>query len=82
MEADCPLLVICTVFGPEAPAGVVAVTVVSFTRVTPVAAVPPTVTVAPVAKLLPLSVMRVPPAVGPELGFTDVSVGAGADGAV
>ncbi len=74
------MLVICTVFGPEVPAGVVAVTVVLFTRVTPVAAVPPTVTVAPVAKLVPVSVMGVPPAVGPELGVTDVSVGA--DGAL
>ena len=59
------------------PAGVVARSCVALTNVTPVADVPPTRTVAPETKLVPVSVMTVPPAVGPAVGDTDVSVGAG-----
>ena len=36
---------------------------------------PPTRTVAPDTKFVPVSVMVVPPAVGPDVGETDVSVG-------
>ena len=59
------------------PAGVVARSCVALMNVTPVAAVPPTRTVAPETKLVPVSVIVVPPAVGPEVGDTEVSVGAG-----
>ena len=51
---------------------------VALTNVTPVAATPPTRTVAPDTKFVPLIVIVVPPAVGPEVGDTDVTVGAGA----
>src|SRR5438876_12052197 len=65
---------------PAACAGVVAVICVALTTVTPVAAVPPTVTVAPAAKLVPVIVIAVPPAVGPEVGLTAVTVGGGTAG--
>jgi hypothetical protein len=64
-----------TVTAPAAWAGVVAVMVVLFTTVTPVAAVPPNVTVAPAAKFVPVIVTAVPPAGGPLLGLTLVTVG-------
>jgi hypothetical protein len=57
------------------PAGVVAVMVVLFTTVTLVAAVPPIVTPAPVAKLAPVMVTAVPPTAGPELGLMVVTAG-------
>jgi hypothetical protein len=63
---------------PDACAGVVAVIVAESTKVTPVAAVPPTLTVAPERKFVPLIVIAVPPAVGPDVGATLVIVGAGA----
>ena len=44
-------------------------------RVTDVAAVPPKLTVAPVMKLVPVIVTEVPPAVGPEVGLSDVTTG-------
>ena len=44
--------------------------VVLLTTVTPVAAVPPMVTVAPAAKFVPVIVTAVPPAIGPEVGAT------------
>jgi hypothetical protein len=71
-----PGLVTVTVTAPASPAGVVAVIVVLFTTVTPVAAVPPTVTVAPAVKFVPVIVIVVPPAVVPLLGDTPVTVGA------
>jgi hypothetical protein len=49
--------------------------VVLFTTTTLVAAVPPKVTVAPAAKFVPVIVTPVPPAVGPLLGLTLVTVG-------
>jgi len=55
----------------------VAVIVVLPLTLTPVAAVPPTVTVAPVTKLVPVIVMPVPPAVDPVAGVTFVTAGAG-----
>jgi hypothetical protein len=54
---------------------------VLLTTVTPVAATPPKVTVAPAAKLVPVMVMDVPPAVVPLDGLTAVTVGAGAGAA-
>ena len=42
---------------------------------TPVAAVPPIVTVAPAAKLVPVIVTVVPPPIGPEVGATLVTAG-------
>lgn len=66
-----------TVTAPTALAGVDAVIEVLFTTVTPVAAVPPKLTVAPVKKLVPVIVTPVPPPTGPVLGVIDVTVGAG-----
>ena len=60
------------------PAGVVARSCVALTKVTPVAATPPTRTVAPETKFAPVSVIVVPPGRRPEAGDTEVSVGAGA----
>jgi len=57
--------------------GAVAVIEVLFTTVTPVAAVPPRLTVAPVKKFVPVIVTPVPPPTGPVLGVIDVTVGAG-----
>src|SRR2546427_1932377 len=62
---------------PAAWAGVVALICVALMRVTPVSAHPTTETVAGDAKLAPVMVMAVPPAVGPELGLTAATVGGG-----
>src|SRR5262245_22062613 len=48
------------------------------TTLTSVAAVPPSVTAAPATKFAPLIVTAVPPAIGPDVGATDTTVGAGA----
>ena len=53
---------------------------VLLTRVTPVAGVPPKLSVTPVRKLVPVIVTVVPPLVVPELGVINVTVGAGLDG--
>jgi hypothetical protein len=53
------------------------VIVVAFTTVTPVAAVPPNVTVAPAVKPVPVIVALVPPAAGPEVGAIELTVGGG-----
>jgi hypothetical protein len=66
----CPLTVTVTVTTPALPAGVVAVILVLLATTMLVAAVPPNVTVAPEAKLVPVIVTDVPPAVGPVLGDT------------
>jgi hypothetical protein len=71
----CPLTVTVTVAAPAVPAGVVAVIDVLLTTTTFVAAAGPIVTVAPEAKFVPVMVMAVPPAVGPVLGLTLVTVG-------
>src|SRR6202040_3089797 len=55
-----------------------AVIVVLFPPVTPVAALPPMLTVAPAANPVPVIVMLVPPPVDPDVGVTFVTVGAGA----
>jgi hypothetical protein len=70
-----PTLVTVTVTAPALPAGVVAVIDVLLTTTTLVAAVLPKVTVAPVAKLVPVMVTAVPPAVDPLFGLTLVTVG-------
>src|SRR6516164_11385585 len=57
------------------PAGLIAVSWVGDTTCTPVAATPPKVTVAGVAKLVPVMVTVVPPAAGPDDGDTFVTVG-------
>ena len=69
------MLVTVTVAAPTLPAGVVAVIVVLFTTATFVAAAPPNVTVAPVAKFVPVIVTAVPPVVDPLFGLTLVTVG-------
>ena len=69
-------LVTVTVTAPALPAGVVAVIVVLLTTTTLVAAAAPNVTVAPAAKFVPVIVTAVPPATGPLLGLTLVTVGA------
>jgi hypothetical protein len=66
-----------TVDAPAIWAAVVAVIVVAFTTVTPVAGVPPMVTVAPATNPVPLMVTLVPPAVVPLVGAIAVTVGAG-----
>jgi hypothetical protein len=71
----CPLTVTTTSKVPAACTGVVAVTWVALTTLTPVAAVPPTVTVAPAAKFVPVIVMTVPPDAGPDVGLTAPTVG-------
>jgi hypothetical protein len=71
----CPLTVTVTVTAPALPAGVVAVMVVLFTAITFVVAVPPNVTVAPAAKLVPVIVTAVPPAVDPLFGDTLLTAG-------
>jgi hypothetical protein len=74
----CPLVLVTTTSTvPAAWAGVVAVIDVLLATVTPVAAVPPKVTVSPAAKFVPVMVTPVPPLVGPELGETEPTVGAG-----
>ena len=71
------MLVTTTLTAPVACAGVVAVIEVLFTTVTPVAAVPPSFTVAPARKPVPVIVTAVPPLLFPKLGVIDVTVGAG-----
>ena len=66
-----PGVVTDTVFAPEVPAGVTAVTVVAFTTDTLVAALPPTVTELVPVRFVPVIVIAVPPAVGPTFGVTD-----------
>ena len=67
-------VVTVTVCAPAVPEGVTAVIEVAVLTDT-VAGAPPTVTVAPV-KLVPVMVMAVPPANGPEDGLTLAMVGA------
>ena len=60
---------------PAVPLGVVQVIEVSDTTTTSLQAKPPTVTVASAAKLVPVIVIDVPPAVVPDDGLTDAIVG-------
>ena len=62
---------------PTVPAGVVAVIVVGLTKLTLVAATPPMVTtLGPATKLVPVMVIKVPPAEEPLVGETLVTAGA------
>jgi hypothetical protein len=72
----CPFTVTVTVTAPAAFAGAVAVICVLLTTTTFVAAAVPNVTVAPDAKFVPVIVTDVPPAAGPLLGDTPLTVGA------
>jgi hypothetical protein len=71
----CALTFTVTVTAPALPAGVAAVMVVLFTTTTLVAAPAPNVTVAPVAKFVPVIVTAVPPAANPLVGDTPLTVG-------
>src|SRR3984893_12294995 len=71
------VLVTTTFTAPAAWARVVAVMEVLFTTITLLAAVRPTVTVAPDRKPVPVMVTAVPPLTDPELGETAVTVGGG-----
>ena len=79
--ADCvSVLVTTTSCAPALPAGVVQVIEVADTTVTLAHAAPPTVTVAPERKLVPVIVIAVPPALVPEVPETLDTVGAAAKG--
>ena len=73
-----PAVVTSTLAVPAAPCGVVQVIDVPETTMTLVQGVVPIFTVAGLAKLVPVIVIGVPPAVVPDVGFTDETVGAGA----
>ena len=70
-----PGVVTSTLAVPAEPAGAVAVMVVAFTTVRPVAAVPPIVTAVAPVKPVPVIVTVCPPANGPEDGLIAVTVG-------
>ena len=67
---------LCGGTAPAACAGVVAVIDVLLATFTAVAAVPPSVTLAPARNPVPVIVTAVPPAVVPETGAIRVIVGA------
>jgi hypothetical protein len=69
-------VVTVTSAGPNEPAGVTAVRVVSSTTVTEVAEMPPSVTSVASTKFDPWTVMAVPPPSGPAEGTIDVTDGA------
>ena len=71
-----PAVVTATSFAPAAPAGVTAVMDVSLTTTTLVAATPPTVTLDPPIKFVPVIVIAVPPVMSPTFGLTEEIVGA------
>jgi hypothetical protein len=60
---------------PAAWAGAVAVIVLALTTETPVAAVPPNLTIVAPIRFVPVMVTAVPPIVGPETGVMLVNVG-------
>ena len=66
--------VTCTVAGVRV-AGEVAVIDVAELTTTPVPAVAPNATVAPLMKFVPVMVTEVPPPVGPDVGLIDVTAG-------
>ncbi len=71
-----PGVVTRTLADPAVPAGVVAVMVVAFTTLTAVAAVPLNVTAVAPVKPVPVRVTDCPPAIGPDDGLMDETVGA------
>ncbi len=68
-------MVTVTSVEPAAPAGEVAVIEVDELTVTPVAGLPPKLTVAPLTNPEPAMVTTVPPPVGPLAGLTELTVG-------
>jgi hypothetical protein len=80
VAACVSVFVTTTSCAPAVPAGVVQVIEVEDTTVTLVHAAPPTVTVAPDRKLVPVIVIDVPPATVPEVPETPDTVGAAANG--
>ena len=70
-------MVTATLHAPGRPAGVTAVMLVAETTWTLVAATPPTFTLVAPVRFVPVIVIAVPPRVEPEVGATDVIVGAG-----
>lgn len=70
-----PRAVTPTLLGPTLFAGVVAVMLEDDTTTTFVAAMAPTVTLVAPVKLVPVIVILVPPATGPDAGLTFVMVG-------
>jgi hypothetical protein len=71
------VFVTTTFTAPAVCAAVVPVIDVPLTTATPVAAVLPKVTVAPLRKPLPVIVTAVPPLADPDVGEMDVMLGAG-----
>ena len=71
-----PDVLTTTSLAPDAGPGVVAVIVVEFTSVTPVAATPPIVTLVAPEKFVPVIVMLVPPDRAPLDGLIELIVGA------
>jgi hypothetical protein len=71
-----PASVTVTSTGPTAWAGDTAVRLVALLKVTLTAAVPPKLTVEALVNPVPVIVTEVPPAVGPEVGLSPVTVGA------
>ena len=70
-------VVTSTLAEPAVPAGAVAVIVVEFTTVTPVAGAPPMVTLVAPVKFVPVMVTLVPAVRGPADGLMSVTVGSG-----
>ena len=75
-----PAVVTRMLFAPAVPAGVVQVAEVAEATFTLVHAAPPTVMAVAPVKSVPVMAMDVPPEVGPDVGVTAVTVGAGAAG--
>lgn len=80
VAACVSVFVTTTSCAPAVPAGVVQVIEVADTTVTLVHAAPPTATVAPDKKFVPVIVIAVPPALVPEVPETLETVGAAASG--
>jgi len=72
-----PAVVTATFTAPALPAGVTAVMVVPLTTTTLVPAFAPNATVAPATKFVPVMVNGVPPPNGPDVAFSEVTVGGG-----
>ena len=69
-------MVTTTCWAPASPAGVIQVIDLLLTKVVERHVVPPIVTVAPRAKLVPAMLTAVDPVVGPKLGEIAVTLGA------
>ena len=76
LVTEPPAVVNTTSTAPAVLAGVTTVTEVALTFVRDVPAVPPNVTPVVAVKLVPVIVTVVPPAVGPDVGDTELIVGA------